>query len=63
MGLLPNRRKNDIQIENSKGKVFIAPHEDVVKAFKRSPLFQVTEVELTVAQLENAERILEKQVK
>ena len=40
MGLLPNRRKNDIQIENSKGKTFIAPHEDVVKAFKRSPLFK-----------------------
>tara|TARA_R110002020_G_scaffold146184_2_gene320660 strand:+ start:2454 stop:2888 length:435 start_codon:yes stop_codon:yes gene_type:complete len=34
MGLLPNRRKNDIQIENAKGKTFIAPHESVVRAYK-----------------------------
>ena len=33
-GLLPNRRKNDIQIENSNGKTFIAPHESVVRAYK-----------------------------
>ena len=31
-GLLPNRRKNDIQIENANGKTFIAPHESVVRA-------------------------------
>ena len=34
-GLLPNRRKNDIQIENANGKTFIAPHEEVVRAYKR----------------------------
>ena len=33
-GLLPNRRKNDIQIENTNGKTFIAPHESVVRAYK-----------------------------
>ena len=33
-GLLPNRRKNDIQIENSNGKTFIAPHESVIRAYK-----------------------------
>jgi hypothetical protein len=33
-GLLPNRRKNDIQIENANGKTFIAPHESVVRAYK-----------------------------
>ena len=33
-GFLPNRRKNDIQIENSNGKTFIAPHESVVRAYK-----------------------------
>jgi len=33
-GLLPNRRKNDIQIEDAKGKTFIAPHESVVRAYK-----------------------------
>ena len=32
-GLLPNRRKNDIQIEDAKGKVFIAPHEQVVRSY------------------------------
>jgi hypothetical protein len=34
VGLLPNRRKNDIQIENANGKTFIAPHESVVSAYK-----------------------------
>ena len=33
-GLLPNRRKNDIQIENANGKTFIAPHESVIRAYK-----------------------------
>ena len=33
-GFLPNRRKNDIQIENSNGKTFIAPHESVIRAYK-----------------------------
>ena len=33
-GLLPNRRKNDIQIENANGKTFIAPHASVVRAYK-----------------------------
>jgi len=33
-GLLPNRRKNDIQIENANGKTFIAPHESVVRSYK-----------------------------
>ena len=33
-GLLPNRRKNDIQIENTNGKTFIAPHESVIRAYK-----------------------------
>ena len=33
-GFLPNRRKNDIQIENANGKTFIAPHESVVRAYK-----------------------------
>ena len=34
-GLLPNRRKNDIQIENAKGKTYVAPHESVVRAYNR----------------------------
>jgi len=34
MGLLPNRRKNDIQIEDAKGKTFVAPHESVIRAYK-----------------------------
>ena len=33
-GLLPNRRKNDTQIENANGKTYIAPHESVVRAYK-----------------------------
>ena len=33
-GLLPNRPKNDIQIENANGKTFIAPHGSVVRAYK-----------------------------
>ena len=32
-GLLPNRRKNDIQMEFN-GKTFIAPHESIVRAYK-----------------------------
>jgi len=34
-GLLPNRRKNDIQIKNANGKTFIAPHLSVVNAYKQ----------------------------
>ena len=37
-GLLPNRRKNDIQIEDAKGKVFIAPHTSVVRAYEADKL-------------------------
>ena len=34
-GLLPNRRKNDMQIKNANGKTFIAPHAGVVRAYNR----------------------------
>lgn len=34
-GFLPNRPKNNIQIENAKGKKFIAPHETVVRAYQK----------------------------
>ena len=37
-GLLPNRRKNDIQIVDAKGKTFIAPHESVVRAYEADKL-------------------------
>jgi len=32
-GLLPSRRKNNIQIQNVQGKTFIAPHQSVVRAY------------------------------
>ena len=32
-GYLPNRPKNSIQIENAKGKTFVAPQESVVQAY------------------------------
>ena len=34
-GFLPNRRKNNIQIENANGNTMIAPHESVVRAYNR----------------------------
>ena len=37
-GLLPNRRKNDIQIVDAKGKTFIATHESVVRAYEADKL-------------------------
>ena len=45
-GLLPNRRKNDIQIENSNGKTFIAPHESVVRAYQRHVADKVVDAHL-----------------
>jgi len=34
-GFLPNRRKNNIQIENANGNTMIAPHESVIRAYNR----------------------------
>ena len=45
-GFLPNRRKNDIQIENSNGKTFIAPHESVVRAYQRHVADKVVDAHL-----------------
>ena len=39
-GLLPNRRKNDIQIVDTKGKTFIAPHTSVVRAYEANKLVE-----------------------
>jgi len=39
-GLLPNRRKNDIQIVDAKGKTFIAPHTSVVRAYEADKLVE-----------------------
>ena len=39
-GLLPNRRKNDIQIMDAKGKTFIAPHTSVVRAYEADKLVE-----------------------
>lgn len=35
VGFLPSRRKNNIQIKNPSGKTFIAPHEQVIRAYQR----------------------------
>jgi len=45
-GLLPNRRKNDIQIENSNGKRFVAPHESVVRAYQHHVADKVVDAHL-----------------
>ena len=34
-GFLPNRRNNNIQIENANGNTMIAPHESVIRAYNR----------------------------
>ena len=48
-GLLPNRRKNDIQIETATGKTYIAPHESVVRAYQRHVADKVVDAHLDKA--------------